>query len=227
MLLFYARAIDSTMLTALSMIVSQQVHPTEQTPTCIKYFLDYSTTNNEAVITYHASDMVLVVHIDASYLTEPKANRVAGGYFFLSANMTFPPNNGVIHNTEQIINNVMLSTAEAELGMLYIMIKLTTKIRYTLMAMKQLQPPTLVQTYHSSMHGVMSNKTIPKVTKSMDVHFHLLCDWAQQKQFQFYLLPERANYTWMKHHPVVHHCLMHKFFLTNLATLCGNIGVAK
>ena len=36
-------------------------------------FLDYVALHPGAILTYSASIMVLNVHIDASYLTEPKA----------------------------------------------------------------------------------------------------------------------------------------------------------
>ena len=59
--LYYGRAVDSTMLTALSSIASAQAEPTEDTLANIKIFLDYAATHQDAVLTYHASDMVLVV----------------------------------------------------------------------------------------------------------------------------------------------------------------------
>ena len=38
-----------------------------------KLFMDYAATHQDSIITYRASDMVLIVHSDASYLSEPKA----------------------------------------------------------------------------------------------------------------------------------------------------------
>ena len=35
--------------------------------------LDYLATQEEAVLTYNASEMILAAHSDASYLSEPKA----------------------------------------------------------------------------------------------------------------------------------------------------------
>ncbi len=78
--LYYGHAVDPTMLTALSTIASAQAKPTEDTMTCCKQFLDYAATHQDAiVITYKKSDMVLVVHSDASYLSEPMAQSRAGG----------------------------------------------------------------------------------------------------------------------------------------------------
>ena len=35
-------------------------------------FMDYVATQEEAVLTFNASNMILAVHSDASYLSEPK-----------------------------------------------------------------------------------------------------------------------------------------------------------
>jgi hypothetical protein len=50
--------------------------------------LDYIGTQEEAVLTYNASPMVVAVHSDASYLSEPKARSRAGGHFFMSSDST-------------------------------------------------------------------------------------------------------------------------------------------
>ena len=81
--LYYSQAVDSTMLTTLSSIASMQSAPTAQTMADTKLFLDYAATHEDAVVTYQASDMVLVVHSDASYLSKPKARSWAGGHFFM------------------------------------------------------------------------------------------------------------------------------------------------
>ena len=58
------------MLTALGSIATQQANPTERTMQKVKKILDYAATHPDAIITYRASDMVLVGHSDASYLSE-------------------------------------------------------------------------------------------------------------------------------------------------------------
>jgi hypothetical protein len=56
-----------------------------------KQFLDYLATQEEAVLTYNKSEMILAVHSDASYFSEPKARSRAGGHFFLSHDCNNPP----------------------------------------------------------------------------------------------------------------------------------------
>ena len=78
-------------------------------------------TQEEAVLTYHASEMKLAAHSDASYLSEPKSRSRAGGHFFLSSETTIPAINGAVLNIAHIIKHVMMSATEAELAALYIM----------------------------------------------------------------------------------------------------------
>ena len=75
-----------------------------------------------------ASDMILYIHSEASYLSEPRARSRASGHYFLGDKlpyMTMPPTNrprlnGPMHSISQIMLNVMGSAAEAEIGAAYI-----------------------------------------------------------------------------------------------------------
>ena len=64
MLLYYACAVDSTMLVAFGSIASA-AH-TAATAQAVTQLLNYCATHPDAVIRFHASDMVLHVHSDAS-----------------------------------------------------------------------------------------------------------------------------------------------------------------
>jgi hypothetical protein len=205
--LYYGRAVDSTMLTALSSIASTQAEPTEDTLTNIKLFLDYAATHQDAVLTYHASDMVLVVHSDASYLSEPKARSRAGGHFFMATNSEDATNNGAVLNIAQLIKAVMSSAAEAELGALYINAREAVPMRNLLHEMGHPQPPTPMQTDNSTALGVVNQNIQPRRTKAMDMRFYWLRDREAQKQFKFYWRPGKTNLGdyWTKHHCAAHH----------------------
>jgi hypothetical protein len=81
-LLYYARAIDNTMLVAIGSIASAQNNGTEATMQEVTHLLNYCATHPSAVIRFHASDMALHVHSDASYLSASQARSRIGGYFF-------------------------------------------------------------------------------------------------------------------------------------------------
>jgi hypothetical protein len=119
--LFLGRAVDSTLLCPTSAIASQSSKPTEDTIQQALQLLNDLATQEDAVFSYHTSDMVLAVQSNANYLSKPKAWSRAGGHFFLSSNITVPPNNGAILNIALLIKNVMCSATEAELAGLYIM----------------------------------------------------------------------------------------------------------
>eukprot|EP00956_Cyclotella_meneghiniana_P003709 scaffold4513_cov37-Cyclotella_meneghiniana.AAC.4 len=181
-----------------------------------KQLLDYIASQEEAVITYNKSSMILAVHSDASYLSEPKARSRAGGHFFLSHDTDNPPNNGAILNIAHIIKHVMSSATEAELAALYIMAKEAVYIRIILEEMGHKQPPTPIQTDNTMAEGVINSKITPKRTKAMDMRFHWLRDRECQEQFRFFWRPGKTNYAdyWTKHHLQSHHVNMRKEFLT-------------
>ena len=85
-LLYYARAIDSTLLTALNSIGAQQSKPTKATHQRCQNLLDYIATYPNVYLRYHASDMILTVDSDAAYLVEPNARSCIAGYFQLNSN---------------------------------------------------------------------------------------------------------------------------------------------
>ena len=205
--LYYGRAVDSTMLTALSSIASTQAEPTEETMENIKLFLDYAASHQDAILTYQASDMVLIVHSDASYLSEPKARSRAGGHFFMSSDVANPHNNGAVLNIAQLIKAVMSSAAEAELGALYINAHEAVPMRQLLTEMGHTQPSTPIQTDNSTACGVVNSNIQPRRTKAMDMRFHWLRDREAQSQFRFYWAPGKDNLGdyWTKHHCAAHH----------------------
>ena len=82
--LYYARAIDNTMLVALGSIAAHQAKGTQATADACVDLLNYAASHPDAVIKYFASDMILHIHTDASYLSESEARSRAGGYFFVS-----------------------------------------------------------------------------------------------------------------------------------------------
>ena len=206
-LLYLGRAVDPTILTALSTIAAQQSKPTMETMRKAKQLLDYVATQEEAIITYSASDMVLAVHSDASYLCESNARSRAGGHFFMSKDTTYPPNHDAILNIAQIIKNVMSSAAKAELGALYIMAREAVYIRIILDKMGHTQPRTPIQTDNSTAEGIINNTVQPKQTKAMDMLFHWLRNRTLQAQLRFYWRSGKLNFAdyYTKHHSPAHH----------------------
>jgi hypothetical protein len=82
-ILYYARAVNFMVLMALSIIASKQANGTENTMLITKQLLDYLATHPAATMQFHASNMVLNIHSDASHLLEANAHSRACGHFFM------------------------------------------------------------------------------------------------------------------------------------------------
>ena len=82
--LYYGIAIDNTMLVTLGNFRSEQAAATALTRNKLNHLLDYSASNPNATIRFHASDMILFIHSGASYLSVAKARSRASGVYFLS-----------------------------------------------------------------------------------------------------------------------------------------------
>ena len=117
-LLFYARAVDRTLLTAIGELATEQSQATKTTMEKLTQLLNYCATHSDDTIRFSASDMILAIEIDASYLSVAKGRSRAAGYFFLTNKASSPTgpyqSNGAVHILCQIMREVLSSAAEAE-----------------------------------------------------------------------------------------------------------------
>jgi hypothetical protein len=81
--LCYARPVEPTVLMPLNDIATEQIKATEKTQAATNQLLDYLVTHPDATIRYRASDMILHIHSNASYLSVSNAQSRLGGLFFL------------------------------------------------------------------------------------------------------------------------------------------------
>ncbi len=161
-LLYYARTVNATLLVALSSLASSQVALTEYTTSLIRWLLNYVATQPDTVLTYKNSNMILVVHSVASYLSKATARSQVGGHFFCSIDSKNPCNSGAVHNVSKILKaGVMSSAAEAELDALYINARKAVLMRQLLKEMGHKQSKTPIKTDYSTAFGVVNNNTQP------------------------------------------------------------------
>ena len=132
-------------------------------------FLDYAASQEQALLTYEELDMVLAVHSDASYLSESKARSRAGRYFFMSKDVSFPSNNGVVLNIAQIMKTIMSLAAKSEIGAMYVNTREAVPARQSLNEMGHRQPWNPMHTDNTAAHSVVTNNVQPKRTKAMDM----------------------------------------------------------
>ena len=82
-------------------------------------FLDYCETHPDAMIRYHASDMILSLQSNGSYLSEPYSKSRAVGHFYLTSGDNKDLNNGAILTLTKIVKHVKQSTGKIEVVSLY------------------------------------------------------------------------------------------------------------
>ena len=113
--LYYAIAVNQTILASINAISASQANTTTTTMGDIVWLLNYTATPPNATIHYHSNEMILPVASDASYLCKKRARSRDRGHFFLANQLvengdnpsTLPTNNGAIHTLCHIIDTVM------------------------------------------------------------------------------------------------------------------------
>ncbi|KAI2488785.1 Reverse transcriptase (RNA-dependent DNA polymerase) [Fragilaria crotonensis] len=222
-LLFYARAIDSTLLTAIGELATEHSQSTAYTMEKLAQLLNYCATHPDASVRFTASDMILaVVESDASYLSVAKGRSRAAGYFYLTNRPTTTPTpsltlalNGAVHVLCHIMREVLSSAAEAELGALFHNGKEACPLRIALDELGHPQPATPMATDNSTANGIATDTVKQKRSKAIDMRFYWIRDRVRQGQFQIYWSKgntNRADY-FSKHHPTSHHQAIRSTYL--------------
>ena len=205
-LLYYARAVDPTMLHAINDISLTVSKGTEATLDATMYLLNYAHSHPDAEVIYRASDMILRVDSDAAYLVAPEARSRAGGYQYLS-NEGGTIFNGPVLILAKVIKNVMASATKAKLAALFMNAQEAVALRNCLEAMGFPQPATLLKTDNSTANGILNNTMKQKRSKAIDVRLYWLRDRAQQGQFYIFWDSGKNNLAdfYTKHHPPPYH----------------------
>ena len=178
-IMYYARAVDITTLVALSSIAAEQTTATENTERKINHLLDYLYTHKDATIRFHASNMILNIHSDASYLSEPRARSRIGGIYFLG----HAPRdghgiqlNGPIHVQASICKFVVASAAEAELGALFYNCQEGKIFRLVLTELGHAQPATPVHCDNSTAVSIANDTVKKQQSRAMEMRFFWITD---------------------------------------------------
>jgi hypothetical protein len=214
--LYYAIVVDPTILMPLNDIATEQTKVTEKTQAATNQLLDYLATRPDATIGYHASDMILHIHSDASYLSVSNARSRLGGLFFCGDKSPEEDNlNGSILNVASVIKNVVASAIESEVGVCFQNAQSGAPVRVILTELGHIQPPTPLRTDNSTAFGILNETIKQKRSNTMDMRYHWLTDRVRQKQFDVYWRPGRENLgdCHTKHHSAQHHKDMHGLIL--------------
>jgi hypothetical protein len=126
--------------------------------------LDYVATHPNAGLRYHACDMILAVHTDASYLSKAGGKSRAARHLYLTNQNNEDFNDGAILTLSAIIKHVMSSASEAELSALYHGCKMAAPLCTTLKELghNQANPPNYHQQHHRARphHGYYDSQSL-------------------------------------------------------------------
>jgi hypothetical protein len=217
-ILYYARAVDLSVLMALSSIASDQAKATGKTEDQVDQLLDYLASHPDATVRFHASDMILNIHSDASYLSETRARSRACGHFFLG---WLPKDgepirlNGALFTLCTILKFVASSAAEAELGALFLNCREGRIIRLILEELGHPQPATPVHCDNATAAGIANNTVKRQRSRSMEMRYFWVSDLVQRGQFNVAWHPGQENLGdyQSKHHVGAHHQKVRPWYL--------------
>jgi hypothetical protein len=194
--LYYAFAVNPTILMTLSDIATQQAAPTQNTKKRVDQFLDYMWTHPDAKIRYSASNVILNIHFNASYLSVPCARSCMGGYFILGS---LPVNgdpiklNGANHITCTILKLVAASAAEAKLGALFFNAQEAKVLPLNLDGLGHPQPPTPIHINNTTTVDIVNNTIKCQRSRAMEMRYFWLLDKKTQTYFKFNYQPGQEN----------------------------------
>jgi hypothetical protein len=192
--LYYARAVDPTFLMPLNDITTEQTEAREKTQAATNQMLDYLATHPDATIRYHASDTVLHIHSDASYLSVSNAqSRLRGLFFFWATN---PPSKKHLMDQSSTSRPSSKTRSPLQQNQKLERAFATPKValRVTLSKMGHTQPRTPLRTDSSTAYGIVNETIKQKRSKAMDMRYHWLTDRVRQKQFNVYWRPGREHF---------------------------------
>ena len=118
--LFYSRAVDPTMLTAINKIAPRQAKPTSLIEQEVDRFLQYANKWPNATMRIRASNMKLVCHSDGSYLSDSNARSRAGGMLFFGDCKDNDAPNAPVSFLSVIIKTVVTSATATEYAAAFI-----------------------------------------------------------------------------------------------------------
>ncbi len=145
--------------------------------------LGYLATYPDVTIRFWASDMILNVHSNASYLSECEACSRACGHFF----MGWSPNdgntiwlNGAFFTLCAILHFVVSSATKVELGALFLNCKESMIFCLTLEELGHPQPKTHVNCNNTTAVGITNNTVKWQRSHSIEMRYFWVCDEVAQ-----------------------------------------------
>ena len=181
--LYYTRILEVTAFPTTTHLCSDQVDPTTNFLLRCRRLLQYLVAYPDNELVYSASDMILRVQSDSSYLSRRKAGSVVGGHHCFGNRDDPFAINGCIAPVSQLLDVVAASASESEYGAIFVNMRIAENLRTIATALGHPQPPTEVYT-DSSTAQKYANGLSSKASKALDMRFHWVQDRVRQGHFK-------------------------------------------
>jgi hypothetical protein len=221
-ILFYARAVDCTMLPAVQYIAARQSQPTRRIMDSCNRLLRYAAANPAQQLVFRACDMILYVHSDASHQSLPESRSVAGGIHYLGNkdgnNIVM---NGPLLAVTKVITSVTGSAGESEYAACYINAQQAVWLRVILAALGYPQPITQIISDNQCAVGLANQTLKPKRSKAIDMRYHWIRDRIKQGEISVSWRKGAENIAdfFTKALPVHKHVAIQKLLMSNPADI--------
>ena len=212
------RACDITTTKALNAIGSEQSKATETKKMWSNWLLNYLATHSDAKIRYWKSDMIFLIHSDASFLVEWYAKSNYGGCFYLGWNQNDDETqkiNGAVDVSASLLPLVGMSVSEAELGGKLYNVKKGKVLRLTLEETGWKQGPTTIFVENNTASGIC-NRTIKRQrSRLMNGQYSWLIDQVNLNTYRIVWAPGLENLAdyFTGHFAAAHHRNVRPFYV--------------
>ena len=191
-ILYYARAVDSLMLTAVCELSTLQAKPTLLTMKKMWRLVGYAAKHPNGCVHIVPSEMLLRIQSDGSHLSRPHSKSVAGGIHYLGTTDPFFLNAPIhVQSTTIPVNTAAVS--ETEYAGCFANGQIGTDERSVLKNLGYPQPPTIILCDNECAVGLASDTVRAKKSKAIDMRFDWIRDRVRQKQFIVSFLPGSLN----------------------------------
>ena len=141
--------------------------------------MDYAATHQHIFLQYYASNMILHVDSDDTYLMAPQAKRRIAGHFFFPQHYS---NNQAINHPSLVeckyIRHVVASAAEVEAGGLFHNTQTTIPFRLILHRLGHSQHPTPIKTGNTTACNFVHDNIHLRKFKTRYMHYH----WSRDRE---------------------------------------------
>ena len=192
-LLYYGRAVDSSLLHEINKLGSIQTTATQAIKPAVRRLLEYARAYSDSELVFRKSNMHVIIQTDASYLSRPNSKSVAGCIIYFGDASVPTTENGAVFANSTVLDVVVSSAAEAEYGAAFKSGQQGINIRNIAIGLGHAQPATPILCDNKFAVDFANDTCKQRRSKAIDMRFHWLRDRIRQGQFTITHVPGCSN----------------------------------